>query len=196
MDLARKRRSQGRPGRVAYIDQANVLPAMVLLREIFFEVAAHFSDIETECVYVDAAGLRLVREPWTFDVIVTRNTFGHILSDVGAALIGGIDMTPSAGIGDEHAVFQPCHGSAPDIAGKGIANPLAAILSVAMLLEHSAGRTDAARAIEAAVESVLESGIRTAELARPGEKVSGTREVAQAVCGALASQVSASNQPS
>ncbi len=151
-DLARRRRSRGLPGRVACVDKANVLPAMAYFREIFLEVAAEYPDVETECVYVDAAGLRLVRAPWTFDVIVTENMFGDILSDVAAALIGGLGMAPSADIGDQHAVFQPCHGTAPDIAGKGLANPAAMFLSAAMMLEWLGERHDAPQCGRAAVE--------------------------------------------
>ena len=99
------------------------------------ETAERHSDIEADCLYVDAAGLRLVRAPWEFDVFVTENMFGDILSDVGAAVIGGMGMAPSADIGDDHAVFQPCHGTAPDIAGRGVANPTAMFLSAAMMLE-------------------------------------------------------------
>jgi 3-isopropylmalate dehydrogenase len=133
-ELARRRRETGAPGRVTCVDKANVLPAMAFFRSCFLDAARKYSDIQTDCLYVDAAGLQLVRAPWTFDVIVTENMFGDILSDVGAALIGGMGMAPSADIGDGHAVFQPCHGSAPDIAGRGIANPTAMLLSVAMML--------------------------------------------------------------
>ncbi len=108
---------------------------MVFFRRIFDEVANEYPDIETERVYVDAASLFLLRRPDSFDVLVTENMFGDILSDLAAGLVGGMGMAPSADVGDRHAVFQPSHGSAPDIAGKGIANPVAMILSVAMMLE-------------------------------------------------------------
>jgi 3-isopropylmalate dehydrogenase len=127
---ARRRRK-----RVALVDKANVLPSMAYFRGIFDEVAAGYPDVTAESVYVDAAALYLVQRPEAFDVMVTENMFGDILSDLGASLVGGMGMAPSADIGDRHAVFQPAHGSAPDIAGKGIANPVAAILSVAMMLE-------------------------------------------------------------
>jgi len=133
--LARKRKREGRPGRVTCVDKANVLPAMAFFRSIFLERARHHPDIPADCVYVDAAALRLVRAPWEFDVLVTENMFGDILSDLGAALIGGMGMAPSADIGDRHAVFQPCHGTAPDIAGRGLANPTAMLLSAAMMLD-------------------------------------------------------------
>ena len=129
-ELARTRRRK-----VTLVDKANVLPSMVFFRRVFDEVAREYPDVETERVYVDAAALFLLRRPQSFDVIVTENMFGDILSDLGAGLVGGMGMAPSADIGDKHAVFQPSHGSAPDIAGKGIANPVAMILSVAMMLD-------------------------------------------------------------
>ena len=128
-ELARRRaraRATGtrpRRPRVTCVDKANVLPSMAFFRRVFLDVATRQADVETDCLYVDAAGLKLVRTPWELDVFVTENMFGDILSDVGAGLIGGMGMAPSADIGDAHAVFQPAHGSAPDIAGRGIANP-------------------------------------------------------------------------
>ena len=129
--------------RVTLIDKANVLPSMVFFRGIFDEVAREFPSVETDRVYVDAAALYLVQRPEMFDVMVTENMFGDILSDLAAALVGGMGMAPSADIGDRYAVFQPSHGSAPDIAGKGIANPVATILSAAMMLDWF--NTDASR---------------------------------------------------
>ena len=117
------------------VDKANVLPSMAYFRGIFDEVAREFPDISTDRIYVDAAALYLVERPQTFDVIVTENMFGDILSDLAAGLVGGMGMAPSADIGDRFAVFQPSHGSAPSIAGRGIANPVATILSVAMMLD-------------------------------------------------------------
>ena len=130
MQEARKRRKK-----VTLVDKANVLPSMVFFRKIFHEVAAGYPDIETECVYIDAMALFLVRCPERFDVIVTENMFGDILSDLLAGLVGGMGIAPSADIGEQCAVFQPSHGTAPDIAGKGIANPLATILSAALMLK-------------------------------------------------------------
>src|SRR5262245_19753198 len=153
-DIARRRRARGRPGRVTCVDKANVLPSMAYFRSIFLEVAEHFPDVAHECAYVDATGLRLVRSPWDFDVLVTENMFGDILSDVGAALMGGMGMAPSADIGDHHAVFQPCHGTAPDIAGRGMANPTAMFLSAAMMLEWLGERHNIAACTEAAGELV------------------------------------------
>ncbi len=123
---------------------------MAFFRQIFLECAAKHADIDADCMYVDATGLRLVRSPWEFDVLVTENMFGDILSDVGAALMGGMGMAPSADIGDRHAVFQPCHGTAPDIAGKGLANPTAMFLSAAMMLEWLGDRHDVPACIGAA----------------------------------------------
>ncbi len=133
--LARRRAGGRRRGRVTCVDKANVLPALAFFRDIFLERAALQPDVDVECAYVDATALRLVQAPWEFDVLVTENMFGDILSDLGAGLIGGMGMAPSADIGDTHAVFQPCHGTAPDIAGRGLANPTAMILSGAMMLE-------------------------------------------------------------
>jgi 3-isopropylmalate dehydrogenase len=129
-EQARRRRKL-----VTLVDKANVLPSMAYFRAIFDEIASQFPDVRTERVYVDAAALYLVQRPETFDVLVTENMFGDILSDLAAGLVGGMGMAASADIGERHAVFQPAHGSAPDIAGKGIANPVATILSVAMMLD-------------------------------------------------------------
>ena len=129
------RHAQRRRKLVTLVDKANVLPTMAYFRGIFNEVAREFPDVRTEAVYVDAAALYLVQRPETFDVMVTENMFGDILSDLAAGLVGGMGMAPSGDIGDKHAIFQPSHGSAPDITGKEIANPIATILSVAMMLE-------------------------------------------------------------
>jgi 3-isopropylmalate dehydrogenase len=127
--------AQQRRKRIAMVDKANVLPSMAFFRSVFDAVALEFPGVQVEHVYVDAAALFLVQKPQRFDVIVTENMFGDILSDLAAGLIGGMGMAPSADLGEKHAVFQPSHGSAPDIAGKGIANPVAMILSVALMLE-------------------------------------------------------------
>ncbi len=147
--LARKRRKK-----VSLIDKSNVLPSMAFFRGIFDEVAAEYPDIEAEKVYVDATALYLVRRPESFDVLVTENMFGDILSDLAAGLVGGMGLAPSGDIGDTHAVFQPSHGSAPDIAGKGWANPVATVLSAAMMLEWL-GEEEAAKRIHQAVETTL-----------------------------------------
>jgi 3-isopropylmalate dehydrogenase len=127
--------AQRRRKLLTLVDKANVLPTMAYFRGIFYQIASEFPDVRTEAVYVDAASLYLVQRPHTFDVLVTENMFGDILSDLAAGLVGGMGMAPSGDIGDDCAIFQPSHGSAPDIAGKGIANPIATILSAAMMLE-------------------------------------------------------------
>ncbi len=147
----------GRRKKVTLVDKANVLPSMAYFRSIFDQIALEFPEIATERVYVDACALYLVQRPESFDVLVTENMFGDILSDLAAALVGGMGMAPSADIGDTHAVFQPSHGSAPDIAGKGIANPVATILSVALMLDwlnHPETRRGA-EMIRAAVSAVF-----------------------------------------
>jgi len=158
---------------VTLVDKANVLPSMAFFRRIFDEVAGEFPTVATGRVYVDAASLYLVQHPERFDVMVTENMFGDILSDLAAGLVGGMGMAPSADIGDRYAVFQPSHGSAPDIVGRGIANPVATILSAAMMLEWL-GAPAGAEAIQAAVRAVFSDrdrrtrdmggGLQTAEM--------------------------------
>ncbi len=156
---ARKRRRH-----VTLVDKANVLPSMAFFRAVFDQIAAAFPDVQTDRVYVDAMALYLVQRPERFDVLVTENMFGDILSDLAAGIVGGMGMAPSADIGDKHAVFQPSHGTAPDIAGKGIANPVATILSAAMMLDWL-GEPAAARSIERATRNVLaEPANRAADL--------------------------------
>jgi 3-isopropylmalate dehydrogenase len=148
-DLARKRRKH-----CTLVDKANVLPSMVFFRRIFDEIAEEYPDVATDRVYVDAMALFLVRKPQAFDVIVTENMFGDILSDLAGGLVGGMGMAPSGDIGDDCAVFQPSHGTAPDIAGRDIANPTATILSAAMMLDWL-GEEKAAQQIESAVQRVF-----------------------------------------
>ncbi|HET8547449.1 MAG TPA: isocitrate/isopropylmalate dehydrogenase family protein, partial [Bryobacteraceae bacterium] len=176
---ARRRR-----GRLTLVDKANVLPSMAFFRRIFDEIAGEHPDVRTDRVYVDAAALYLVQRPEMFDVIVTENMFGDILSDLAAALVGGMGIAPSADIGDEYAVFQPSHGSAPDIAGKGIANPVATILSAAMMLAwfDSDGSRAGAQLIRTAVERVFAD--RKARTPDMGGKMT-SREMADAIIGAL-----------
>ena len=158
-EQARKRRNK-----VTLVDKSNVLPAFVFFRRIFDEIAEQNPDVEVERIYIDASALYLVRRPESFDVVVTENMFGDILSDLAAGLIGGMGMSPSGDVGDSHAVFQPSHGSAPDIAGQGAANPLATILSAAMMLEWL-GEEGAARRIHAAVERTMaDPAARTRDL--------------------------------
>ena len=168
--LARARKATGHAGRVTCVDKANVFSAFAFFRKVFDERAGQFADLAADHAYVDAAALDMVRNPWKFDVLVTENMFGDILSDLGAALIGGMGMAPSADIGDEQAVFQPCHGSAPDIAGKGVANPTAMILSAAMMLDWLGQRHDiaacrkAAGLLSGAVDAAFaDGGLRTFE---------------------------------
>ncbi|MBM3856219.1 MAG: isocitrate/isopropylmalate dehydrogenase family protein [Verrucomicrobia bacterium] len=178
--LARRRRKH-----CTLVDKANVLPSMAFFRRVFDEVAREFPDVQTDRVYVDAMALYLVQRPDRFDVMVTENMFGDILSDLAAGLIGGMGMAPSADIGDRHAVFQPSHGTAPTIAGQGIANPIATILSVAMMLEWlgAPAAVRGARLIEDAVARVLaDPAHRTADL---GGSLS-TVQMGNLVCQALA----------
>ena len=148
------RHAQQRRSKCTLVDKANVLPSMAYFRRIFFEIAREFPDVTADVVYVDACALYLVQSPQRFDVMVTENMFGDILSDLAAGIAGGMGMAPSADIGEQHAVFQPAHGSAPDIAGQGIANPVATILSAAMMLEWL-GEKDAATRIDKAVATTL-----------------------------------------
>jgi len=169
------RHAQRRRRLLTLVDKANVLPSMAFFRSIFDEVRREFPDVRTERIYIDASALYFVQRPADFDVIVTENIFGDILSDLGAGLVGGMGMAPSADIGDRHAVFQPAHGSAPDIAGKGIANPLATILSVAMMLEWfpHPETMRGAQMIYRAVEKVA------------GDLAHSTRELGERVVAAL-----------
>jgi 3-isopropylmalate dehydrogenase len=182
--LARQRKAQGRPGHVTNVDKANVFTSMAFWRSVFDERASAYPDIGHAHSYVDAMALNLVLKPWAYDVLVTENMFGDILSDLIAALIGGMGMAPSADIGEHHGLFQPAHGTAPDIAGKGIANPSAMLLSVAMMLDWLATRhgdstlADGARAIERALErSFADGAVRPYDF---GGR-SGTAEVVRAV---------------
>ncbi|MGA2894432.1 MAG: isocitrate/isopropylmalate family dehydrogenase [Xanthobacteraceae bacterium] len=190
--LAERRKARGRNGRknlgqLTCVDKANVFKAFAFFREMFDECAVRHPEVATERLYVDACSAMLVRRPWDFDVMVMENMFGDILSDLTAGLIGGMGMAPSADIGDTHAVFQPCHGTAPDIMGKGLANPSAMILSTAMMLDWLADKHDyapaaaAAQRIEAAVDRAFATGIRPREFGGPD----GTTAVAKAVLAAL-----------
>jgi 3-isopropylmalate dehydrogenase len=178
--IAAFEQARNRRRHVTLVDKANVLPSMAFFRRVFDEIAERYPDVQTDRAYVDAASLYLVQRPQTFDVIVTENMFGDIISDLAAGLVGGMGMAPSADIGPGHGVFQPSHGTAPDIAGKGIANPVATILSAAMMLEWL-GLTQAAKEIEDAVSAVMASGHRTADL---GGQVS-TTGMGDLVVGAL-----------
>ncbi len=182
----RRARRLGRPQKVTLVDKANVFTSMAFMRKVFEEVAAEFPQVPHGAHYVDAMALDMVRRPWDFDVLPMENMFGDILSDLGAGLIGGMGYAPSADIGDDHAVFQPSHGTGPDIAGKGIANPTAMILSAALMLDWLGSRgagqgwTDAATELEAAVDGAFAGGLRSAEFGG-----GGTRDVAQAIAGRI-----------
>lgn len=186
-------RQRGKDKRVALIDKANVLSSMVFFRQVFDEVAKEFPDCTPQHVYVDAAALFLVRNPGQFDVMVTENMFGDILSDLAAGLVGGMGMAPSGDIGAQAAVFQPSHGSAPDIAGQGVANPIAMILSAAMMLEwlDHPQTIRGANAIRKAVSQVLaEPANRTPDM---GGKLS-TTQLAQAIETAAVTLLSSQEQ--
>lgn len=168
------------------VDKANVLEVTELWKEVVSTMAADYPQVELSHMYVDNAAMQLVRAPKQFDVIVTGNLFGDILSDEAAMLTGSIGMLPSASLDENRkGLYEPCHGSAPDIAGQGIANPLATILSLSMLMRYSLERVDVADAIEQAVAQVLESGLRTADIWTDGCRKVGTSEMGDAVVAAL-----------
>ncbi len=172
--------------RVCSVDKANVLEATVLWREVMEQVAEDYPEVELSHMYVDNAAMQLVRAPKQFDVIVTGNMFGDILSDAAAMLTGSIGMLPSASLDKSgKGLYEPCHGSAPDISGQGIANPLATILSGAMMLRYSLDAATAANAIEKAVSDVLDLGLRTADIFTDGMTRVGTEEMGDAVVSAL-----------
>lgn len=180
-EIARKR---GR--RVCSVDKANVLEVSELWRQVMQRIGEHYPDVELSHMYVDNAAMQLVRAPKQFDVMVTGNMFGDILSDAAAMLTGSIGMLPSASLdADGKGMYEPIHGSAPDIAGQGMANPLATILSVAMMLRYSFGEAIRADRIEAAVGTVLDQGLRTADIAADGQAVVGTADMGDAVVAAL-----------
>ncbi len=187
-DLARRRTARGRAARVTCVDKANVFQSMAFFRRVFSEVAARHPEHAHDFAYVDAMALTMVRRPWELGVLVMENMFGDILSDLSAGLIGGMGMAASADVGDHHALFQPAHGTAPDIAGQGKANPSAMLLSAAMMLDWLADRhaepalATRAAAIEAAVEIVL-SGGEHVPMEHGGR--AGTAEVTRAVIEAL-----------
>ncbi len=169
------------------VDKANVLDTSILWREVMNEVAKEYADVELSHMYVDNAAMQLVRAPKQFDVIVTGNMFGDILSDQASMLTGSIGMLPSASLdANNKGLYEPIHGSAPDIAGKDVANPLATILSTAMMMRYTFNQEQAATRIESAVKRVLAQGVRTADIYEPGCKRVGTREMGDAVIAALA----------
>jgi 3-isopropylmalate dehydrogenase len=193
---ARKRAARsGRPGargKVTSVDKANVLETFQFWKDVVTEVHAQYPDVELEHMYVDNAAMQLVRAPKKFDVVVTGNMFGDILSDEAAMLTGSIGMLPSASLDKNgKGLYEPSHGSAPDIAGQGIANPLATILSAAMMLRYSLDQAAAADRIESAVRAVLAAGLRTPDIWSEGTTRVGTREMGDAVVAALAGTAAA-----
>jgi 3-isopropylmalate dehydrogenase len=180
-EAARKRSK-----RVTSVDKANVLETSQLWKDVVTEIGKQYPDVALDHMYVDNAAMQLVKEPKRFDVVVTGNMFGDILSDEASMLTGSIGMLPSASLNDrKQGLYEPSHGSAPDIAGKGVANPLATILSAAMMLRFSLEQPQAADRIEAAVKDVLAQGLRTADIHSEGTKRVGTREMGDAVVASL-----------
>src|SRR5579871_2050076 len=185
--LAERRKARGRPGQLTCVDKANVFRAFAFFRKMFDEAAQRHPGVKADHLYVDACSLMLVKRPWDFDVMVTENMFGDILSDLAAGLIGRMGMAPSADIGDRYAVFQPCHGTAPDIMGQGKANPTGMILSAAMMLDWLADKhglesaAEAGERIERAVDKAYAQGIRPMEFGGSN----GTADMTNAVLAAL-----------
>ena len=186
-ELARARR-----GRLTSVDKANVIATSRLWRQVVEELKPEFPDVEVNHQLVDSCAMLLIKSPAWFDVIVTENLFGDILSDEASVLAGSLGMLPSASLGErktDHGTFgmyEPIHGSAPDIAGRGIANPIGTILSAAMLARWSLGREDVATAIERAVAGALDAGLRTADLAAPGQDAASTTQMTEAIVGRIA----------
>jgi 3-isopropylmalate dehydrogenase len=185
--LAERRKQRGRPGKLSLIDKANVFKAFNWQRDIFNARKARFPGVDTEMLYVDACAAMMVLKPWRFDVMVMENMFGDILSDLAAGLVGGLGVAPSADIGDTRAVFQPCHGTAPDIMGQGKANPTAMMLSGGMMLDwlahkhHHAPAAEAALRLERAVDEAYAGGLAPMEYGG----ADGTAAIAKAVMAAL-----------
>ena len=187
-EIARRRKDRAGGGRVCSVDKANVLEVSELWREVATRVGGEYEDVELSHMYVDNAAMQLVRDPKQFDVIVTTNMFGDILSDLASMLTGSIGMLPSASLdANGKGLYEPCHGSAPDIAGQDVANPIAAVLSAAMMLRYTLDRPDLADRVEGAVSRVLDRGLRTRDIASPGTREIGTTQMGEALLEELAS---------
>jgi 3-isopropylmalate dehydrogenase len=182
--------ARGRKRHLLSVDKANVLETTELWRTVVTEAGRDYPDVTLKHMYVDNCAMQLIRNPSQFDVIVTTNLFGDILSDEAAMLTGSIGMLPSASLGPDKALYEPIHGSAPDIAGKNIANPLATILSVAMMLRYSMNRPEEAALIEKAVANVLKDGFRTQDIYSEGNRLAGTREMGDAVVERIVNLIS------
>ena len=184
---AQLRKAAGGRGKVTLLDKANVLKSFVFLRKIFDEVAAHYPEIESERIYIDAGCMFMVLDPGKYDVVVTENQFGDIVSELAAGLVGGLGVAPSADLSEDRGIFQPCHGTAPSIAGMGIANPIATILSAAMMLDWLSERhgdpraKNAANGLRHAVSTVLKNGPRTRDLGGTGLTIDVTAAVIAAI---------------
>ena len=175
-EIAMKRKKK-----LTSVDKANVLEVSGLWREVVEEESKNFPEVELEHLYVDNCAMQIVRRPSTFDVIVTGNIFGDILSDEAGVVVGSLGMLPSASVGDRYALYEPVHGSAPDIAGKGVANPIATILSASMMLKYSLGMDEASDLVERAVEETLKEGYRTPDIYSEGCKKVGTQEMTEMI---------------
>ena len=174
-----------RKKKLTSVDKANVLEVSGLWREVVEEESKNYPEVELEHLYVDNCAMQIVRRPSTFDVIVTGNIFGDILSDEAGVVVGSLGMLPSASVGDRYALYEPVHGSAPDIAGKGVANPIATILSAAMMLKYSFGMDEAAELVEKSIEETLKEGYRTPDIYSEGCKKVGTDEMTERIISNL-----------
>ncbi|MCS7284181.1 MAG: 3-isopropylmalate dehydrogenase [Hydrogenobacter thermophilus] len=177
--------ARGRRKKLTSVDKSNVLEVSALWREIVEEENKNYPDVQVEHLYVDNCAMQMIRRPSSFDVIVTGNIFGDILSDEAAVITGSLGMLPSASLGEKYALYEPVHGSAPDIAGKGVANPIATILSASMMLRYSFNLKEASDAIDRAVELALERGYRTPDIYAEGTKKVGTQEMTEVIISLL-----------